>query len=126
MAKFKTLEEAQKAFDDLVVESKSKTAEAVKKAQEAKDRTIATHKEANSKLKDENIDLKKQLQEATDVAKDAINQVNAPKENTVKVKHGGKQYKVNFGVDGKTIDEVAKDPDLLKRLVDIQSGALTE
>ncbi|MFD2741956.1 MULTISPECIES: hypothetical protein [Sphingobacterium] len=126
MSKFKTLEEAQEAYDKLVSDSKTKTAEAVKNAQASKDKTIENLKQSSAKLKDENDGLKKQLKEATDVANDAIAQVNTPKDNFVKAKVGSKQYKVNFGVDGKTPEEIAKDNDVLNRLVEIGSGAITE
>lgn len=112
MAKFKTLEEAQAAYDKLVAEGKSNTAKAVKSVTEAKDKEIEA--------------LKKKIVEAEQVAKDAIDKVNDPKPDYVKAKVGKSTYKVNFGVDGKTPEQVAGDADLLARLVKIGSGALTE
>lgn len=96
MEKFKTLEEAQAAYDALVA---------------------AKNKEVE--------ELKKQLDNAESVAKDAIEKVNAgPATNDVFATVDKKKYKILFGVDGKTKQELAADSTALKRLVKIGSGAI--
>jgi polyribonucleotide nucleotidyltransferase len=66
-------------------------------------------------------------QAAEDIAEDAISKANeialtAPKETVVTIDK--KKYKVLFGVDGLTIDELADDKTKLAKLVKIKSGAL--
>lgn len=147
MGKFKTLEEAQKAYDELVKTNDKSTKEAIevvlnsknseiedlkkKSIQEieAKDQEISTLKNSVKEITDSKIseieDLKKQLADAEETARDAIEKVNNPEANLVKAKVGGKIYKVNFGVDGKSPEEIAVDQKLLQKLIDIGSGALS-
>lgn len=94
MKKFENLEEAQTAFDA----------------------EVAAHNAT-----------KQQLVDAKKVAEEAIAQINeAPQVKTDEVfaTVDKTKYKVVFGVDGLTKEEVAKDKELLKKLVKIGSGSL--
>ncbi len=107
MDKFKTLEEAQAANDKLAEENNSLKAkitaleEKVKTETNRADEAEKVALEINSKLEG--------LEKYEDVV--------------VTVKK--KKYVINFGVDGKSKEELKEDNKLLERLVEIQSGALT-
>lgn len=102
--KFETLEAAQQAYDTLENEF-SKYKSDTKVQLESKDQEIA--------------DVKA-------VAQDAIAKFNS-KTGVIDItaKVGKSTYRVNFGVDGKTKEQVADDSSLLAKLVKAGSGALT-
>lgn len=103
--KFENLEAAQEAYTKL--------------EQSFKDYKTAVDKQLSDK--------DKALKDAEEVAQDAIskfNQKSGSLDLTVKVEKF--TYKVNFGVGGKSKEEVADDQVLLKNLVKIGSGALTK
>lgn len=107
MDKFKTIEEAQSAYDKIVEENKTLV--------------------ANNAALEEN--LKSEIKRAAEAEKVAI-EINSKLEGLEKyedifVTVKKKKYKVNFGVDGKSKEELKEDAKLLERLVEIQSGALT-
>ncbi|MNK47621.1 hypothetical protein D3C87_664330 [compost metagenome] len=135
MEKFTDLAVAQKAYDKTFGEltkeqtAHGKTKEALTKEKEAheKSKTDLTLKlnETNEALTKE----KSEHSETKQIAEDAINKVNAaPEEKSDKViaTVDKVKYEVVFGVDGLTKEAVAKDTDLLSRLVKIGSGALIE
>lgn len=69
----------------------------------------------------------KEKQAAEEIAKDAMEAVNKtlaalPKETFAT--HEKKKYKILFGVDGMSKEEIAKDKTKLARLVEIKSGAI--
>lgn len=107
MDKFKTIEEAQTAYDKLAEENKvlgesNKAFEEKLRAETSRaDDAQKAALEMNSKLED------------LDKYDDVIVTVNKSR------------YRINFGVDGKTKEELKEDKVLLKRLVEIQSGSLT-
>ncbi|HEY0177047.1 MAG TPA: hypothetical protein VGC08_11760 [Pedobacter sp.] len=84
----------------------------------------------NLKIESLSLELKKAILErdqAREIADDAMEQVNAlaaltPSEKIVTVDK--KKYKVLFGVDGLSKDELAKDTAKLKILIAKKSGAL--
>lgn len=104
MAGFKTLEEAQKGYDSL----------------------LASKKETDKKNSDLIKSLTKRAEDAELTAKDAIQKVNAaPVVNDNSVTIDKKKYRINFGVDGFTKEQLKDKPDLLAKLVKIGSGAIT-
>lgn len=102
--KFETLEAAQKAYDNLEIDF-SKYKSETKIQLELKDSELA---------------------EVKSVAEDAIKKFNS-KSGVIDItaKVGKSTYRVNFGVDGKTKEQVADDSNLLAKLVKAGSGALT-
>lgn len=108
MDKFKTLEEAQAAYDKLFADNKSLSEQ--KAALEGKvklesDRANEAEKialEMNSKL------------EELDKFEDIIVTIKSSK------------YRINYGVDGLSKEELKSDKKLLEQLVAKQSGALTK
>lgn len=86
--------------------------------------------ELNLKVESLSVELKNAILErdqAHEIADDAMEQVNAlaaltPSEKIVTVDK--KKYKVLFGVDGLSKDELAKDTAKLKLLIAKKSGAL--
>ncbi|MEI2274729.1 hypothetical protein OHD16_21460 [Sphingobacterium sp. ML3W] len=102
--KFETLEAAQKAYDTLENEF-SKYKSETKIQLELKDTEIS---------------------EVKAVAEDAIAKFNSKTGIVdIRAKVGKSTYRVNFGVDGKTKEQVADDSNLLAKLVKAGSGALT-
>lgn len=102
--KFETLEAAQKAYDKL-------------------ESDFSKHK-SETKIQ---LELKdSELAEVKAVAEDAIKKFNS-KSGVIDItaKVGKNTYRVNFGVDGKTKEQVAEDSNLLAKLVKAGSGALT-
>lgn len=129
--KFKDLEEAQKAFDELnkkhenEVKDHAKTKGNLEKAEanlkESKEK-FAAEVDAHSKTKTE-------LKTAQETALDAIEKANEAIEKSdpnVYVTYNKAKYRVNFGLNGKTKEEVSKDTELVAKLVKNGSGALTK
>lgn len=100
MANFKSLEEAQKAYDGLLV----------------------SKKDLDKKI----IELTKRAEDAELAAKDAIEKINsAPVVEDYTVTVDKKKYRINFGVDGFTKEQLKDQADLLKKLVKIGSGSIS-
>lgn len=106
--KFKSLEEAQKAYDDLVADQPKVIEKAVADAVKVKDDEIAA--------------LTKRAVDAEEVAKDAVEKIDNPKGVTVTVDKV--KYRIIFGVDGKSKEELAADKELLEKLIKKGSAAL--
>lgn len=125
MAKeFKTIEDAQKAFDSVnekyaaEVESHKKT----KAALAEKTKSLEAEKEAHKATK-------KELKVAEEIANDAIAKANqalseASSEGVV-VTIGKAKYRINFGVEGFSKEELKDQKELLAKLVKAGSGALS-
>jgi len=108
--KFKDLEEAQKAYDALVADQPKAIEKAVADAVKVKDDEIAA--------------LTKRAEDAEEVAKDAVEKIDNP--NGVTVTVDKVKYRIAFGVDGKSKEELAADQKLLKELIEKGSAALVE
>lgn len=110
--KFKDLEEAQAAYDALVADQDTAIQEAVDKAVketvENKDKEIAA--------------LTKRAEDAEKIAEDAVEKFNSPDDIIVTIDK--KKYKIAFGVEGKTKEELAEDKSLLAKLVKNGSAAI--
>jgi len=106
--KFKDLNEAQAAYDALVADQTKAIEEAVKAAVKSKDDEIAA--------------LTKRAEDAEKVAEDAVERVNSG--SNIYVSFEKKKYKVVFGVDGKSKEEVAADKKLVKELIEKGSAAI--
>lgn len=126
--KFKTIEEAQIAWDKLATEKKSVEANLVKE-QTANNKL----KTDFNKLKAENTTVtnelkaeKKEHLKTQEIAKEAIEKINTAPIDTNKViaKIDGETFEVKFGVDGLTKEELAKDKEKLALLLAGGSGAL--
>lgn len=102
---FKTVEEATEAYTKLLAE---------------KDALASSLKEKESEL----VSVKSELEVAKEVAQDAIQQINEGLSTDVIATVDKKKYKVLFGVDGLSKEELSKDQTSLKNLVKIGSGAL--
>lgn len=102
MEKFKTVEEAQGAYDAL--------------------------KKLFDKLGAEKTAVNAQLADATKVVEEMSEKLVAAESANpnVTAKVGKTTYRVNFGVMGKKKADVAKDAKLLAELVKVGSAALTE
>lgn len=103
MKEFKTLKEAGEAYAALSKENESLKSEN-KALKEANETAIKAAEELSSRLAS---------------AEEKI-------ESDTIAKVGGKKYRVNFGVSGKSKAELADDAELLKKLVTSGSGAITE
>lgn len=106
--KFKDLNEAQAAYDALVTDRDKAIEAAVKEAVKAKDDEIQM--------------LTKRADDAEKIAEDAVDKFNHAKHTLVTVDK--KKYKIAFGVDGKTKEEVAADKTLLAKLIKNGSAAV--
>lgn len=107
MEKFKTLDEAQAAYDKL-----TKNVKDLEKSVADKDAQIA--------------DLTKKASDAETAAQDAIDKINnGVNTDTVDVTVDKRKYRINFGVDGKSKEDLKCDNKLLKKLIEKGSAAIT-
>ena len=131
---FKTIEEATTAYEKAVADlAKEKEAHSTTKSE------LTTAKEAAKGVKKAAEDLakeieahngtKSELETAKKVAQDAIQSANEAIEKAdpnIYATVSGSKYKINFGVDGLSAEELKSDKTRLAKLVKIGSGALTK
>lgn len=128
---FKDLEEAQKAFNELNKKhdaevkahatTNGKLEKAVSDMKGVRD-ILTAESNAHAKTKEE-------LKTAQEIAEDAVSKANEAIEKSdpnVYVTFNKEKYRVNFGVNGKTKEEVREDKELVSKLVRNGSGALTK
>lgn len=109
--KFKTIEEAQEAYDKL----KNDSSEKIKSLETE----VSSHKKEVAKLN-------KRAEDAEAAALDAIEKVNSSaNSDDVTVTVDKKKYLINFGVEGLSKDELKENTDLLKKMIKNGSAALT-
>lgn len=109
--KFNSIEEAQEAFDKLQKESNEK---------------IKSLEKENASHKEEVVKQSKRADDAEAIAQDAIEKVNSSESaDDVTVSVDKKKYRINFGVEGFTKEELKNESDLLKKMIKSGTAALT-
>lgn len=118
--KFKTIEEATAAFEKEKSDAKKAKDGLIAELKSIK-KELAAEKEAHKATTDE-------LLEAQKVATEALATFNSREKSSedVIVKHGKKQYKVVYGVNGLTKEELAKNTELISEMLANGTSALEE